>query len=152
MTDKELKKLSRVDLLEMLVSQSKEIERLQALLDEANAKLDSRVIAISEAGSIANASLQLSGVFTAAEEAASQYLENIKLLSDQQEARCREMEDACAARCEAMRAETEEYCKQEKQNADIYWKSVSAKLQSFYDEHQGLRKLLAKIEDDEAQN
>ena len=152
MTDKELKKLSRVDLLEMLVSQSKEIERLQALLDEANAKLDSRVIAISEAGSIANASLQLNSVFTAAEEAASQYLENIKLLSDQQEARCQEMEAACAAECEAMRAETQEYCEQEKQNADIYWNSVSAKLQSFYDEHQGLRKLLAKIEDDEAQS
>lgn len=152
MTDKELKKLSRVDLLEMLVSQSKEIERLQALLDEANVKLDNRVIAISEAGSIANASLQLSGVFTAAEEAASQYLENIKLLSDQQEARCREMEDACAAECEAMRKKAQEYCEQEKQLADVYWKSISAKLQSFYDEHQGLRKLLAKIEDDEEQN
>lgn len=150
MTDKELKKLNRVELLEMLVAQSKEIDRLQSQLDEANEKLNNRVIAISEAGSIANASLQLNGVFAAAEEAAAQYLENIKLLSDQQEARCQEMEAACAAECEAMRAETQEYCEQEKQNADIYWKSVSAKLQSFYDEHQGLRKLLARVEDNEA--
>lgn len=150
MTDKELKKLHRVDLLEMLVAQSKEIERLQALLDEANEKLKSRVIAIDEAGSIANASLQLNGVFAAAEEAAAQYLENIKLLSDQQQAKCQEMEAECAAKCEAMRAQAQEYCEQEKQSADIYWKSVSAKLQSFYDEHKGLRKMLARIEDDEA--
>lgn len=150
MTDKELKKLSRVDLLEMLVAQSKEIERLQALLDEANQKLESRAIAVSEAGSIANASLQLSGVFTAAEEAAAQYLENIKMLSDQQEAKCQEMEDACAAKCEAMRAEAQKYCDQEKQAADIYWKSISARLQSFYDEHKGLREMLTKVEDHEA--
>lgn len=152
MTDKELKKLSRIDLLEMLVAQSKEIERLQAQLDQTNEKLNSRVIAISEAGSIANASLQLNGVFSAAEEAAAQYLENIRLLSDQQEEKCREMADACAAECEAMRKETQESCEKERQLADVYWKSISAKLQSFYDEHQGLRELLSKVESHEAKN
>lgn len=152
MTDKELKKLSRIDLLEMLVAQSKEIERLQSELDKANEKLNSRTIAISEAGSIADASLQLSGVFTAAEDAAARYLENIKLLSDQQEARCQEMADACAAECEAMRAEAQEYCEQERNLADVYWKSISAKLQTFYDEHQGLRELLSKVESHEAED
>lgn len=149
MTDKELKKLNRAELLEIMVAQAQEIERLQTQLDEANKKLESRTIEISEAGSIANAALRLNGVFTAAEEAAAQYLENIKLLSGRQQTKCREMEDACAARCEAMRGEAQEYCEQEKQKADAYWKSLSARLQSFYDEHKGLGEMLTKLENNE---
>ena len=36
MTDKELRRLSRTDLLEMLLEQSKEVERLQQELAEAD--------------------------------------------------------------------------------------------------------------------
>ena len=38
MTDKELRRLSRTDLLEMLLEQSKEVERLQQELAEARQK------------------------------------------------------------------------------------------------------------------
>ena len=81
MTDNDLKKLNRAELLELLVEQSKKIDQLQAQLDEANRKLADRQIEIDKAGSIAEASLRLSGVFQAAEEAAEQYLENIRRLS-----------------------------------------------------------------------
>ena len=74
MTDNDLKKLNRAELLELLVEQSKKIDQLQAQLDEANRKLADRQIEIDKAGSIAEASLRLSGVFQAAEEAAAQYL------------------------------------------------------------------------------
>ena len=159
MTDKELKKLSRMELLELLVAQAKETERLQAQLDEANAKLASRAIEIDEAGSIAEASLKLNGVFTAAEAAAAQYLENIKNLSGQQEAVCRKMEAECEAKCKAMQQEAEaycekerqaaeEYCKKEKQAAEEYWSTVSRRLRAFLDEHQGLREMMAEVEDE----
>ena len=85
MTDNDLKKLNRAELLELLVEQSKKIDQLQAQLDEANRKLADRQIEIDKAGSIAEASLRLSGVFQAAEEAAAQYLENIQRLSGEQE-------------------------------------------------------------------
>lgn len=78
MTDKELKKLSRYELLEMLLEQSKEVERLKEELEKANALLEERQILIHNAGSIAEASLKLNGVFEAAQKAADQYLENIK--------------------------------------------------------------------------
>ena len=81
MTAKELKKLRRSELLEMLLARTEEVERLQAELAEANAKLADRSIAISEVGSIAEASLRLNGVFEAAEEAAKQYLENIERIT-----------------------------------------------------------------------
>lgn len=78
MTDRELKKLSRADLLELLVLESKENERLRGELKQMQEKLDSRVIEIENAGSIAEAALRINGVFQAAERAAEQYLENIR--------------------------------------------------------------------------
>ena len=85
MTGKELRKLGRSQLLELLVAQAKEMESLKERLAEAEAQMEKRQIAIDEAGSIAEASLALSGIFEAAEEAVSQYMENIKDLSDRQQ-------------------------------------------------------------------
>ncbi len=77
MTDQELKKLRKSDLLELLLAQSKEMERLKRELREANKKLADRAIQIEQAGSIAEAALQLSGIFEAAQKAADDYLYNI---------------------------------------------------------------------------
>ena len=83
MTDRELRKLSRAELLELLLEESRENERLRAQLQEMNEKLADRAIRIERAGSIAEAALQLNGVFQAAEEAAAQYLENVRRLEEQ---------------------------------------------------------------------
>lgn len=81
MTDKELRKLSRAELLEMLIEQIEENESLRSQLNEANEKLNDRKIIIESSGSIAEAALRLNGVFEAAEKAAEQYLENVRRAS-----------------------------------------------------------------------
>lgn len=87
MTDKELRKLKRNELLQMLIEQTKENERLQNELDDAVKRLENRDITISESGSLAEASLRLNDIFSAADDAAAQYLENIKKQNaDQDEA------------------------------------------------------------------
>lgn len=78
MTDKELKKLTRAELLEMLLVQSREKQRLEEELAEVKGKLEEKEIRIAESGSIAEAALRLSGIFEAAQKAADQYLENVK--------------------------------------------------------------------------
>lgn len=78
MTDKELRRLSRGELLELLLEKTKEVEQLREELKQARTQLASREITIQNAGSIAEAALQLNGVFQAAEEAAAQYLENVR--------------------------------------------------------------------------
>lgn len=83
-TERELKKLSRADLLELLLAESRENEQLRAQLEEANQKLASREIELQNAGSIAEAALRLNGVFEAAEKAAQQYLENVRRLAEEQ--------------------------------------------------------------------
>lgn len=78
MTDRELKKLSRAGLLEILLAQSKEIERLQNEIDLLNEKLEDKELVMSCSGSIAEASLKINGVFEAAQKAADQYVNSVR--------------------------------------------------------------------------
>ena len=78
MTNRELRRLSRRELLEMLIEQGKKVNDLQARLDEATEKLASRQIQLEQAGSIAEAALRLNHIFEDAQAAADQYLENIR--------------------------------------------------------------------------
>lgn len=150
MTEKEFSKLRRRDLLELLLSQIQEDERLErkvsammnritsqektlnrlkdklnekdAQLEKLKGRLDdkdreigilqetleqersSRRIELDEAGSIAEASLKLSGVFEAAQDAADRYLENIRLLQTAAEQRYR---NACRNRSPQREAESD---------------------------------------------
>jgi hypothetical protein len=85
MVEKELKKLSRRELLEILIMQSKRVEKLELQLAEANRKLEDRRIRLEKVGSIAEAALVLNNVFEAAQRAAEQYLENVEIVSKQSE-------------------------------------------------------------------
>lgn len=83
MTDKELRKLKRTDLLELLIEQSKEVESLKKRIGELETELADRRLLIYKSGSIAEAALKLNGVFEAAEAAAQEYLENIRRISEE---------------------------------------------------------------------
>ena len=83
--EKSYKRLSRSELLELLIAESEKNESLQQQLKEAQEKLVDRELKQNNAGSIAEAALSLNGVFTAAEAACAQYIENIERLSVEQE-------------------------------------------------------------------
>ncbi len=74
MTDKELRKLSRAELIDILFELQTQNENLTAENRELAAQLESRQLQITEAGSIAEAALRLNGVFEAAQAAADQYV------------------------------------------------------------------------------
>ena len=86
MTDKELRRLSRSELLEMLLSLTEENEKLKIRLEQAEDQLRDRRILIDKAGSIAEAALQLNKVFEAADRAAQQYLENVRRMVEEDSA------------------------------------------------------------------
>lgn len=73
-----IRRFSKKNLLELLVLQSKKIDELKNELDRVNRELNDKKIMINEAGSIAEASLKLNRVFEVAQQAAEQYLDNIK--------------------------------------------------------------------------
>ena len=78
MTMKELRKLNRSQLLRLLLDVEKENEVLREENRSLREQLESKELRIAEAGSLAEASLRLSGVFEAAQRAADLYLTNIK--------------------------------------------------------------------------
>ena len=92
LSDKELRRLKRVELLEMLLELSRENEDLMLELEEKNRiiealnlQLENRKIDLKHAGTIAEASFKLNGVFEAAEKAAEQYLENLQYLCEREQ-------------------------------------------------------------------
>lgn len=133
MTERELRRLGRSDLLELLLAQSREIEDLTQKLEEARAQLESRTITIEESGSIAEAALQLSGIFEAAQNACAQYTQNIQARYEQQEQTCARMERETRAKCDFMVAEA-------RKMADEYWNTTRKKVQELYGSCAGLTK------------
>jgi len=74
LTEKDLKKLNRYQLLELLIIQTERADKLQTKLEDAQKALSEQELKISSLGSMAEAALQVSGVFQAAQNAADMYL------------------------------------------------------------------------------
>lgn len=72
--EKDLKKLNRYQLLELLIVQTERADKLQLKLEAAEKQLSDQEMKISSLGSMAEASLQVCGVFQAAQEAADMYI------------------------------------------------------------------------------
>ena len=85
MTEKELKKLNRYQLLELIILQTEQMDSLRHELQMAEKALEEKHMRLSNAGSIAEASLQISGIFEAAQAAADIYLEQTENFSQMEE-------------------------------------------------------------------
>lgn len=146
-----------MDLLEMLIEQGEEMEKLRRLLAEAEEKLNQREIMMNEAGSIAEASLKLNGIFEAAQSASQQYLESIRLYSDYQKLVCEKREKAIKEDAERymeearrksriLESETRQKCTEmvlkARIEAEECWDRIEEKLEKYYAQDAGLRGVL----------
>ncbi len=93
MTDKELKHLSRAELIDIIYELQKQSNAKDAQMDKMQATLDERTLRISTAGSIAEAAVSINGVFEAAQAAADQYLTSIKAATADMERTLAEAEE-----------------------------------------------------------
>ena len=112
MTDREIRRLRREDLLQILIDQQRRIDELTASLEETKAALESKRLALDNVGSIAEATLNLHGVFESAEKAAKQY-------SDEIMARADEVLQQAQAEADRMKAEAEEYLQTARERAGV---------------------------------
>ncbi|MGI6264225.1 MAG: hypothetical protein ACOYJY_02015 [Acutalibacteraceae bacterium] len=142
MKEKELKRLSRLELVNLLLEETEENNRLKEQMQDMERQLQSREIAIRDAGSIAEASLQINRVFEAAQAAAQQYLENAARVSARQEIdsgrliaeagdRARQIEEEAARRAQALMEKTERECAEKRRKADAYWDTVTGRVDHF---------------------
>lgn len=126
MTDSELKKLSRQQLIELLLEQSKRVEELQQKADRLSKKLADKTIRLEQAGSIAQAALQLNHIFEDAQAAAQQYLDSIQALSEtkafeleQKERELRKLTETTHRQCRLMEEQTKQQCEERLQQAGL---------------------------------
>lgn len=78
MTDKEVRRLGKLQLLQIIRDQEIELLALQKKVDELQKQLDERRLMMEKAGSIAEAAMQINKVMDAAQKAADQYLESVR--------------------------------------------------------------------------
>lgn len=78
MKQKELKRLRRTELLDLMLQMQQEIDRLREENQTLSEKLRDRQITLEQAGNIAEASLKLNKVFEAAQQAAEDYLNSVR--------------------------------------------------------------------------
>ena len=128
MTEREIRKLNRLELLELMVTISEENETLRKKADTLQKQLDERSIDIESAGSIAEASLELSGVFEAAQDAADRYLENIIKTSNAAKKEADKMIANAKKTCADMEQEA-------KKQVDEKWKSLKKMLDEYIKTH-----------------
>lgn len=170
-TAEQLKHVSRQELLEILLESRKENEKLSAYAEDISnqnkaliEQLKDKQVKINKAGTLAEATFALNGVFDSVSLAAQQYLDNLsdlyereqrredealakaQLILDDASAQCEKLIKDTTDKCLAMEVETRTNCdvlkNKAKAEADQYWQEVSVKLESFYQAHEGLKELL----------
>ena len=160
LSGKEIQRLRRTELLEVLLLQSKENDVLRSTIQEKNGtinelkkQLHSKKIDLEKAGTIAEASFQMNGVLETVEKAAQQYLDNLQDLYERENAltlskeeefqnRCAAVMQATVERCNFMKEEMEAQCKE-------MWEATEQKCMEREEESERICKALdQKAKDD----
>ena len=76
-----LRHLNKTELLEIILEQEKKLVSMNNNLEELKKQIENREIIMEDSGSIAEAALRLNGIFEAAQKAADQYLESVKVIN-----------------------------------------------------------------------
>ena len=164
MTTKELRKLRRAELLQLLLDQVQENEQLKAQVNTMMAQLNQQRITCENAGSIAEAALVMSNIFQDADQAARKYLQEVEALAVRQEqelrekadwarqqadklvsdavdaaAVVREEADACLAEAQAKAQKLQENARAA---ADAYWDKVNGQVHTLLESQDMLKSIV----------
>lgn len=119
MTDKELQKLKRPELLEIMLGLQNELDKEREENEVLRTKLEQKTISLNKSGSIAEAALEINGVFDAAQKAADVYLDNVKKMHAEEERHHTEAIAKSTAEAEAIVAEAKREAETLRTKTDI---------------------------------
>lgn len=124
MENHDLKKLSRADLIEIIYQLKKNERDLQMQIEALREELDEKRIKIETAGSVAQAALELSEVFQAAQRAADIYLGEIESRYGETKAQCSKLLSESKSKADEIIKEANE----EKETLDIQCRKMRSEL------------------------
>ena len=107
MTDKEFKRLSRAQLIDIIYQLQLKQNELEAENQTLKEELADKRIRIRQAGNIAEASLAIHNVFQSAQDAANQYLDEIRVMQDETKENCRRILEKAQKEADAIIAQAD---------------------------------------------
>ena len=107
MTDKEFKRLGRSQLIEIIYQLQLEADKLMEQNRALEEALADKRLRINNAGNLANAVLEINDCFRSAQNAAEQYLNEIKAMREETEAQREQILAAARAEAAAIVAEAQ---------------------------------------------
>ena len=117
MADKELRKMNRTELIEIIYALQQNERTLRAENAHLRQQLDDKLLCLERSGSIAEAALRVNHIFEDAERAARQYLDSIQAAdaeAAQMLAAAEKRLERTKQECCLLREETEREIKQQK--------------------------------------
>ena len=97
MTDKEFHRLSRPQLIDIIYQFQVKQEELLAENERLTKALADRRVRVSEAGNLAEAALAIHNVMQSAQDAASLYLEEVRLMREETREECQRLLESAKA-------------------------------------------------------
>ena len=109
MINKDLRRLTRRELVDVIYQMKRNEEQLQERISELEKALEDKRLRLSTAGSIAEASTAISNVFGAAQSAADIYLEEISTMRKEAADECEKIINEAKQEAEKILAEAENH-------------------------------------------
>lgn len=138
MISKELKKLNRRELVDVIYQLKKNEEQMQGQITSLEAELQDRRLHLSAAGSIAEAVTDITGIFSVAQSTADLYLSEITSMKEDTERECAKMIEEAKKKVESIMADGKEQ-----------YDALAARYRADYKKWQQLRAEIEKLEEQE---
>ena len=137
MTDREFRRLTREDLLDIIYELQQKTQRLEQENETIRKQLSDRTVKLENAGSIAEAALALNGVFEAAQAAADQYLAQVHAANEQSQ----QLADRIVAEAQQ---EADRIRAMQGEGAQQKWAELQEKTDTMLQSYEALRLALQK--------
>ena len=136
MISKELKKLNRRELVDVIYQLKKNEEQMQEKIASLEAELQDRRIHLSVAGSIAEAATDITGIFSVAQSTADMYLSEIASMKDDAQREYEKMIEEAKKKVELIMAD-----------GKGQYDALAARYRADYKKWQQLRAEIEKLEE-----
>lgn len=149
--DKAFKRFNRAELVELIYQLQLNNQQLTKENEELAAKLESKNLKMSKAGSIAEAVVDITEIFSKAQETADYYLAEIYRNNAEIEEQCTAKISDAQAKADSIIQQAEYIAKKkiedaEKESAQI-WQEVNEKIDQLVKSHEALKPFLTAVKE-----
>ena len=149
MVSKELRKLNRRELVDVIYQLKKNEEQMQEKIETLEAELEERRIHLSKVGSIAEAATNITGIFSGAQSTADLYLREISSMKEEAQRECEKLTEEAEKKIEEAEqiiGEAEKKAEAIKIDMKTWYDVLASRYESDYKKWQKLKDEIRKLE------